>query len=69
MTWLLAVSMFLAVTVLSIVPLAVLAVIYADNLLESLARTRRRIGRRARTGLDGQHGRSRTCGTATGARP
>jgi heme exporter protein D len=46
-TWLLAVSVFLAITVLSIVPLAVLAVIHADNLLESLARTRRR-ARKAR---------------------
>ena len=47
MTWLLAVSVFLAITVLSIVPLAVLAVIHADNLLESMARTRRR-ARKAR---------------------
>jgi hypothetical protein len=46
-TWLLAMSVFLAVTVLSIVPLAVLAVIHADSLLESLARTRRR-ARKAR---------------------
>jgi hypothetical protein len=46
-TWLLATSVFLAITVLSIVPLAVLAVIHADNLLESLARTRRR-ARKAR---------------------
>jgi hypothetical protein len=40
-------SVFLAISVLSIVPLAVLAVIHADNLLESLARTRRR-ARKAR---------------------
>jgi len=46
-TWLLAMSMFLAITVLSIVPLAVLAIIHADNLLESLARTRPR-ARKAR---------------------
>ena len=47
MTWLLAVSLFLAIAVLSIVPLAVLAVIHADSLIESLARTRRR-ARKAR---------------------
>ena len=47
MTWLLAVSLFLAVTALSIVPLAVLAIIHADSLLESLARARRR-ARKAR---------------------
>jgi hypothetical protein len=44
---LLAVSLFLAIAVLSIVPLAVLAVIHADSLIESLARTRRR-ARKAR---------------------
>jgi hypothetical protein len=46
-TWLLALSLFLGVTALSIVPLVVLVVIHADSLLESLARTRRR-ARKAR---------------------
>lgn len=47
MTWLLAASVFLGITALSIVPLAVLIIIHADMLLESLARTRRR-ARKAR---------------------